>query len=152
MSSVTYRALGPDTAVAAGAAEELVVDLRPFSDWNMPSTGVFRLVDGVPVELLGSDGGEPEDQTLGRRWSWVPGALTMAYDFGRTEQRIELMNELDGLMQDCAQAQYDDHEMNADGCGVNPYEAASPLEVVARVLGMKGPRARLDALYDAGAE
>lgn len=48
--------------------------------------GVFRLEDDVPVELLGTDGGEPEDQTLNRDWSWVVGALREAYRLGVSEK------------------------------------------------------------------
>lgn len=33
-------------------------------------------------KVLGSDGGEPEDQTLYRNWAWVPEALQEAYDRG----------------------------------------------------------------------
>lgn len=30
---------------------------------------------GTHIEYVGCDGGEPEDQTLGRDWAWVVGAL-----------------------------------------------------------------------------
>ncbi len=29
-----------------------------------------------------SDGGEPEDNSFGRDWDWVPGAIQEAYDLG----------------------------------------------------------------------
>ena len=29
-----------------------------------------------------ADGGEPEDQSFGRDWSWVPEALEQAYKYG----------------------------------------------------------------------
>lgn len=47
---------------------------------------VFRYEGNHPVECLGSDGGEPEDQTLGRDWSWVAPALNAAYVRGRAAQ------------------------------------------------------------------
>lgn len=83
-ASVSYRPLLPDEAVEAGASEDIVIDLRAWSDWDSDATGVFRCVDGVPVELLGSDGGEPEDQTIRRDWKWVAPALQAAYDLGRS--------------------------------------------------------------------
>lgn len=48
-------------------------------------TALWRCRDGEPVELIGVDGGEPEDQTFGRDWCWVPGALQAAYDRGRND-------------------------------------------------------------------
>jgi hypothetical protein len=87
--TTTYEILGPDEATALGAPEELVEDLRPIMDWDGDDRGVFRLVDGCPVELIGQDGGEPEDQTLGRAWSWVVLALRKAYEQGRTDLRAE---------------------------------------------------------------
>jgi hypothetical protein len=82
---ITYNVLTPGVAVDLGAPEDLVEDLRAFGDWDYDSSGVFRCEDGVPVELLGSDGGEPEDQTLGRDWSWVAPALQAAYALGAAE-------------------------------------------------------------------
>ena len=34
-------------------------------------SGLWELHDGAPIRLLGRDGGEPEDNTLYRGWSWV---------------------------------------------------------------------------------
>jgi hypothetical protein len=82
--TITYEALEPDDAVARGADEALMVDLRALSDWDWDSTGVFRCEDGVPVELIGSDGGEAEDQTLRRDWKWVAPALQAAFELGRS--------------------------------------------------------------------
>lgn len=53
--------------------------------WTFDGEGyhaVYRLEDGKPVEFIGSDGGEPEDQTLTRDWDWVAPALQAAYDRG----------------------------------------------------------------------
>lgn len=33
------------------------------------------------------DGGEPEDQTLGRNWSWVEKAILKAYELGVKDGR-----------------------------------------------------------------
>lgn len=43
-------------------------------------------------ELIGADGGEPEDQLLVRDWSWVVEALNAAYARGRRDC-AELVNE-----------------------------------------------------------
>ena len=45
------------------------------------TSGIWMIdVDGS--HFIGSDGGEPEDQTLGRDWAWVTGALNAAYGQG----------------------------------------------------------------------
>lgn len=54
-------------------------------DWM---TGLWRCVDHVPTELLGTDGGEPEDNSFRRDWSWVPTALLAAYDRGLNEAAV----------------------------------------------------------------
>ena len=43
---------------------------------------VYRIEDAGHV-FVGEDGGEPEDQTLGRDWAWVVPALNEAYRLGR---------------------------------------------------------------------
>ena len=42
--------------------------------------------DGEEI-LRELDGGEPEDQTFNRNWSWVKGALLQAYTRGREDGR-----------------------------------------------------------------
>lgn len=51
-----------DDARAAGVSN---VDM--WEAWNTVSI----LVDTKTYEAVGADGGEPEDQTLGRDWKWV---------------------------------------------------------------------------------
>jgi hypothetical protein len=84
--TTTYRSMTGEQARAAGAAPDLIdypLTLDADRDAYEPDRrGVFRLADGRPVELLGTDGGEPEDQTLGRDWSWVAGALSDAHTRG----------------------------------------------------------------------
>ena len=64
----------------------LAVDaLRPEEDqWQdyKYTNFLFRQLDGRPVEYIGCDGGEPEDQTLRRDWSWVVTALNKAHRDG----------------------------------------------------------------------
>ena len=43
---------------------------------------LYLMVDGIPVRELGSEGGEPEDQTFGRDWFWVAKELNTAYRLG----------------------------------------------------------------------
>jgi hypothetical protein len=43
---------------------------------------VFMFENDVPVAFVGQDGGEPEDQTLTRDFSWVLGALQDAHTLG----------------------------------------------------------------------
>jgi len=44
---------------------------------------LYRYENGIPVEYIAHDGGEPEDQILPRDWDWVPTALKNAYELGR---------------------------------------------------------------------
>lgn len=72
-----YRALQRDAFTDAHYNLAPWVD-RPEDDkwntWNW-TTFVFRYEGDTPVEYLGRDGGEPEDQTLRRDWAWVVDAL-----------------------------------------------------------------------------
>jgi phosphoribosyl-ATP pyrophosphohydrolase len=43
---------------------------------------VVRFEDGRQVEIIGQDGGELEDQSLCRDWSWVGAELNRAYALG----------------------------------------------------------------------
>ena len=51
--------------------------------WNFRSG--FVIVNNGKREIH-VDGGEPEDQTFGRDWAWVQGALEEAYEAGRRDQ------------------------------------------------------------------
>lgn len=55
-------------------------DNRRVEEWT---SAVVRRRAGKIVEVIGTDGGEPEDQTLIRDWSWVVPALNDAYELGR---------------------------------------------------------------------
>lgn len=48
---------------------------------------VYRFEGDEPRELIGQDGGEPEDQVLYRDWRWVRQALADAYALGRERGR-----------------------------------------------------------------
>lgn len=44
------------------------------------------------VLFMECDGGEPEDQTLYRNWSWIPGIIKKVYELG-LEEGIRLEHE-----------------------------------------------------------
>lgn len=58
-------------------------------DWmsGLPCWQVWRCEDGVKVEVIGSDGSEPEDNTLLRDYRWVAPALQEAYELGVSHGR-----------------------------------------------------------------
>lgn len=79
--STTYEVIDMVAAMGMGAPgteDRDVEDERFFK-------GVWRCENGIPVALIGEDGGEPEDQTLGRAWKWVAPALMAAYERGRRD-------------------------------------------------------------------
>lgn len=49
-----------------------------WTDYNDIS-GIWEVEDDIGYRFVGSDGGEPEDQTLGRNWRWVVDELNKAY-------------------------------------------------------------------------
>lgn len=57
------------------------------SDINYISVVVRQDKYGI-LEVIGYDGGEPEDQTLRRDWSWVAPALQRAYNLGKAHGRV----------------------------------------------------------------
>jgi hypothetical protein len=63
--------------------------VEPESEWDTYRHEVVeRIPDGkgsFKERVLGMDGGEPEDQTLYRNWSWVVEALNKAYEDGVDE-------------------------------------------------------------------
>lgn len=54
-----------------------------------PYLGYFSFViEDTPSgpQVLATDGGEPEDQTLSRDWAWVVPALNKAFEDGKKEE------------------------------------------------------------------
>lgn len=76
-----YKVIDEDRAVNLGLAEK--------NPYQYTSYLVEFSVDGVA--LIGQDGGEPEDQTLGRDWKWVVSALQRAYDAGVADAKPGLL-------------------------------------------------------------
>lgn len=63
-----------------------------WEDWGESelnyTRGIWKVeYDDVGYEFVAADGGEPEDQTLNRNWSWVVGALNLAYQEGLKDGR-----------------------------------------------------------------
>lgn len=72
--------------VSVEEAERLRVDGTPFKVTMQSSSSGYTtrlsiLRYGSPI-LQGHDGGEPEDNSFGRDWSWVSGAIEQAYQLG----------------------------------------------------------------------
>lgn len=58
-----------------------------LSDWDEYGAGLYVWDEALdmPTRLIAMDGGEPEDQTFYRDWSWVPQALEDAYRRGHQD-------------------------------------------------------------------
>ena len=58
---------------------------------------LVKFVNDKPREVIAFDGGEPEDNSFIRDWSWVPGALEQAYEegFSRGFERGQPRDALD---------------------------------------------------------
>ena len=76
---MNYKILTFKDAIKLGYSNE---DYDNDPQWYEYRSGVFLMEKGIPIEMLGCDGGEPEDQTLGRDWSWIVDALNDAYRNG----------------------------------------------------------------------
>ncbi len=83
----TYEVINMRAAAADGLPGTYPEDYGQDLDLRW---GVWVCEDGKPVELLGQDGGEPEDQMLVRSWRWVVPALEKAYRDGLAQGVSEL--------------------------------------------------------------
>lgn len=52
--------------------------------------GIWEVEDGIGYKFVGSDGGEPEDNSLNRDWAWVVDELNAAYLQGIKDAQNEL--------------------------------------------------------------
>lgn len=64
--------------------------LEGRKDWRSgePRGRLLVISDGEEI-IDQEDGGEPEDQTFGRDWAWVPDAIRRAYETGLQHAREE---------------------------------------------------------------
>lgn len=60
----------------------------------------------------------------------------------------EQLDKVQKVIDNCAQAMFDDREFNAGPNGVNAHEASWALDVVAEILGLRPSHALLDDLYN----
>lgn len=84
MVTTTYEVIDMVAAIGMGAPDTEWRSVDDDYDYWDYVKGIWRCEDGVPVEFIGDDGGEPEDQTLGRDWKWVAPALAAAHERGKT--------------------------------------------------------------------
>lgn len=70
-----FRIIWLNEEQAQKAGVDNLVDYYP-DHWDRARYGLFEFTrDGKPLRLVGTDGGEPEDNTLNRDWHWVVDAL-----------------------------------------------------------------------------
>lgn len=90
MKTITYEVREEAEALEALGNVEEAESIRKWAGWDRSAYAVVRCEDGQPVEILGTDGGEQEDQTLSRDWSWVVPALRAAYELGLAQRNHEV--------------------------------------------------------------
>ena len=66
------------------------VTLTPIEDDDRYRSTLTVEHNGATV-LNKCDGGEPEDNSFARDWSWVPGAIRRAYELGFADGQGEQM-------------------------------------------------------------
>jgi hypothetical protein len=94
---VTHQATLPKVEYrVVDDAELLRLGLREKSRWSSDHYwAVVRYEDDAAKEVIGEDGGEPEDQLLVRDWDWVPKALDEAYQLGMKNGLLAVLREVD---------------------------------------------------------
>lgn len=86
MKKITYKVIKQKEADLAVRGQEYVDSMIEADDEyedNFWLGTLVRCEDDVSVEILGEDGGEPEDQIFRRDWSWVAPALQDAFELGQ---------------------------------------------------------------------
>lgn len=77
-----FRLLDFGECLELGLVDEIE---RRYAEWN---SFVVEFPESGTPEMVGSDGGEPEDQRLYRDFKWVVPALNAAFEDGKTAGRI----------------------------------------------------------------
>lgn len=79
-----YFASAFSSAKAEGYPAPYGSSWEEWGDWynNDTTYGLWRFEDGIAVEFIGMDGGEPEDASLSRDYAWIKKALVNAYLLG----------------------------------------------------------------------
>lgn len=59
------------------------LDYLGMDGWDSEDYSTYlRITHNDKIISLHCDGGEPEDNSFGRDWSWVSGAIKKAYELG----------------------------------------------------------------------
>ena len=78
-----------------GMWEEALEDIKDgWSDFSYQN-GIWEVEDEIGYRFVGSDGGEPEDQTMKRDWAWVVDELNKAYLQGIYDAKEQLIAIID---------------------------------------------------------
>lgn len=104
------------------------IDPKQISGFLYNGEACNLLIDTETKEIVGADGGEPEDQTLGRDWSWVPELLNIicaeerekardAYERGRLTGLEEAHRTCDEYRAACASSIPDDPDLCQEAYG-----------------------------------
>ncbi len=64
-------------------------DAPNFDGYDDDYSSTLLMISDGKVILQQSDGGEPEDASFGRDWSWVAPAIEAAYKLGLTDGKHE---------------------------------------------------------------
>jgi hypothetical protein len=81
--TVRYRTISFKVARAKNYPAPYGEDWEYIGDYEDYAThGIWRFEDGVPVKCLGTDGGEPEDNSFVRDGAWIAPALDDAFLLG----------------------------------------------------------------------
>lgn len=72
------------------AIKQRVPGADEWSDWRADyeldlMSCIVEYENQTPLRIVGTDGGEPEDNSLIRDWSWVAGELNQSYHKGYTD-------------------------------------------------------------------
>ena len=79
-------------------------DLGEKGDYRTELKVYHKSESKTPVEselkevICQLDGGEPEDQSFGRDWNWVPGALEQMYQLGKVDGALITAQEIANMI------------------------------------------------------
>jgi hypothetical protein len=88
-----YQLFGYSRALEAGLLEP-IIEHGTF-DRHLYVFHLVEVIDGKPTRILGTDGGEPEDQSFGRDWYWVVEEINKAYKTGYKEGANAVWTKID---------------------------------------------------------
>ena len=83
-NNMKYKTFTFEEAAKLNPENPEFTELLEYHDFDYRSV-VCEIEGDKPIRILGMDGGEPEDQTLYRDWSWVASELNKAFEIGRNQ-------------------------------------------------------------------